>query len=287
MVRSVAGGGAIRALALHSTALVEEARSRHDTWPTATAALGRALTGTALLGADLKERQSVLLRFAGDGPIGEIVCEGRAGGAVRGFADNPHVDLPLNAAGKLDVGGAVGRYGLLYVTRDYGLRERYTGSVPLVSGEIGEDLTRYLVVSEQVPSLVALGVLVGEDGRVRAAGGLLLQLLPGADEGWALRLEANVRGLPPISRMVDEGMAPEQMVEEALAGFEPHLLGTVPVAFRCTCSRERVSAMLLSLGERELQDILRTQGSAQVICHFCRAAYAFDADDLRALLAGA
>lgn len=284
MVRSVAGQGAIRVLALRSTALVEEARARHDTWPTATAALGRALTGTALLSADLKDRQSVLVRLSGDGPVGEIVCEGRAGGAVRGFVANPHVDLPLNRLGKLDVGAAVGRYGLLHVTRDYGLREKYTGSVPLVSGEIGEDLTRYLVVSEQVPSLMALGVLVGTDGRVRAAGGLLLQLLPGADDDWASRLEENVRALPPVSRMVDEGVAPEEMVRRALSGFEPHFLGTVPIAFRCTCSRERVASVLMSLGARELEEMRNAGGSVEVVCHFCRAVYAFGVDDLAALL---
>lgn len=284
MVRSVAGDGAIRALALRSTALVEEARARHDTWPTATAALGRALTGTALLSADLKGRQSVLVRLSGDGPVGEIVCEGRAGGFLRGFVENPHVDLPLNRLGKLDVGAAVGRYGLLHVTRDYGLRERYTGSVPLVSGEIGEDLTRYLVVSEQVPSLVALGVLVESDGRVRAAGGLLLQLLPGAEEDWAARLEENVRALPPVSRMVDDGMAPEEMITRALSGFEPQFLGSVPIAFRCTCSRERVAGVLMSLGAAELEDMLHARGHAQVVCHFCRAVYSFGREELEAIL---
>lgn len=283
-VRAMAGDGAIRVLAARTTGTVDSARQRHNTAPTATAALGRVLTATALLAILLKDDQKLTLRVLGDGPIGGLVGDGWADGTVRGYAHHPQVDLPLRADGKLDVGGAVGRQGLLHVTRDLGLREPYTGSAPLVSGEIGEDLTAYLWRSEQTPSLVSLGVLVNPDGSVRAAGGLLVQVLPGADPAWSRRLEDNARALAGISRRIEAGVSPAEMVETVLEGFPARMLGQGPVRFGCACSRERVEGLLAALGRQELTQMLEEDGGAEMTCRFCGERYVFGADDLRRLL---
>lgn len=283
-VRAMAGDGAIRVLAARTTGTVDSARQRHNTAPTATAALGRVLTATALLAILLKDDQKLTLRVLGDGPIGGLVGDGWADGTVRGYAHHPQVDLPLRADGKLDVGGAVGRQGLLHVTRDLGLREPYTGSAPLVSGEIGEDLTAYLWRSEQTPSLVSLGVLVNPDGSVRAAGGLLVQVLPGADPAWSRRLEDNARALAGISRRIEAGVSPAEMVETVLEGFPARMLGQGPVRFGCACSRERVEGLLAALGRQELTQMLEEDEGAEMTCRFCGERYVFGADDLRRLL---
>ncbi|HEY8415252.1 MAG TPA: Hsp33 family molecular chaperone HslO, partial [Thermaerobacter sp.] len=273
LVRAIAGDGLIRALACRTTGMVEEARRRHDTWPTATAALGRVLTATALLAAQLKDGASVTVRVTGSGPLGAIVATGEPSGDVRGYVRHPHVELPLRADGKLDVGGAVGLPGFLHVTRDLGLGRPYTGSVPLVSGEIGDDLTAFLARSDQTPAVVGLGVLVGPGGGVRAAGGFVLQLLPGYEERWAERLEANIQHLGGISRRIEAGMTPEEMVWRGLAGFSPHILDRQPVRFRCRCTRERVERALVSLGPDELAAMLREDGGAEVRCQFCARTY--------------
>lgn len=285
-VRAMAGDGNIRVLAVRSSRTVEEARRRHGTAPTATAALGRVLTATALLAATLKDGQRVTLRVVGDGPLGYLIADGGADGSVRGYVRHPEVHLPLRPDGKLDVGGAVGARGHLHVTRDLGLREPYTGSAPLVSGEIGEDLTHYFWRSEQIPSLVSLGVLVNRDGSVAAAGGLFVQLLPGADRSWVERLEANARELSGISRRIEAGMSPEQMVGVALQGFPYKVLERGEVRFACRCSRERAEDLLASLGRREIADMLAEDGRAELACHFCGERYLFSADDLRRLLSG-
>jgi molecular chaperone Hsp33 len=286
-VRGIAGNGRILALAARTTRLCEEARRRHDAWPTAAAALGRALTGAALLGMSLKDGQSLTLRIVGDGPIGGLIAEARHGGMVRGYARNPAVHLPVRADGKLDVGGAVGRHGVLHVTRDLGLRRPYTGSYPLVSGEIGEDLTCYLARAEQIPSLVSLGVLVGVDGAVRSAGGLVLQLLPGADDADAVRLEENVRRLGPVSRAVDAGAAPGDLMAAALSDLQPRILAEEPLHFHCGCSRERLREALVSLGPGELRAMIEEDGGAEAVCNFCGERYVFDEDELAEMLAAA
>ncbi|HVB09315.1 MAG TPA: Hsp33 family molecular chaperone HslO [Bacillota bacterium] len=284
-VRAVAGGGSILALAARTTELSEEARGRHGAWPTAAAALGRALTGAALLGMSLKEEGSSLtLRILGNGPIGGLIAEARYGGTVRGYARNPFVHLPVRADGKLDVGGAVGSKGVLHVTRDLGVQQPYTGSYPLVSGEIGEDLTSYLGRAEQIPSLVSLGVLVGTDGRVRSSGGLIIQLLPGAEDVDALRLEENVRRLGPVSRAVDDGAAPADLISAALSDMEPKMLSEEPLRFHCGCSRGRVRDVLVSLGPGELRAMLEEDGGAEAVCHFCGEKYRFDGGDLTEML---
>ncbi len=284
-VRAIAGDGRILALAARTTGLAEEARRRHGAWPTATAALGRALTGAALLGMSLKEEgQSVTLRIFGNGPIGGLIAEARHGGLVRGYARNPAVHLPVRPDGKLDVGGAVGKKGVLHVTRDLGVQQPYTGSYPLVSGEIGEDLTSYLGRAEQVPSLVSLGVLVGTDGAVRSSGGLIIQMLPGADDADALRLEENVRRLGPVSRAVDQGAAPSDLIAAALSDMAPRILSEEPLRFHCGCSRARVRDALVSLGPGELRAMIEEDGAAEAVCHFCGERYAFDRSDLTEML---
>lgn len=278
-----AAEGRIRGLAAHTTASVEEARRRHDLYPTAAAALGRAMTAAAILGAGLKEQQRVMLEVVGDGPLGKVVAEMTASGELRGYVQHPHVHLPLNSGGKLDVGGAVGK-GFLYVTKDLGLREPYRGVVPLVSGEVGEDFAHYLRSSEQTPSAVALGVLVDTDHSVRAAGGIAVQLLPGAGEAVASHLEERIRGLPGISREIDRGVEPEAILRELLDGFEPKEVGRTPLGFRCRCSKERFARGLVALGEEELSQMLQEEGEAELVCRFCNEAYHFSGEELRSLI---
>ncbi|MCG0238327.1 MAG: Hsp33 family molecular chaperone HslO [Firmicutes bacterium] len=283
LVRALSEDGLIRLLAAVTTETVEEARRRHDTWPVATAALGRALTAAALLGANLKGRETLVLRIAGGGPLGTITAETDGEGNLRGYVHHPHVDLPLSAQGKLDVGAAVGRQGQLVVIRDMGLKEPYVGSAPLVSGEIAEDLTRYLWTSEQTPSAVALGVLVAPDGRVQAAGGYLLQLMPATREEHREQLEENIRNLGAVSAAIDAGMSPEEMAGRVLAGFAYRILDKQPLRFRCRCSRERVAGVLVSLGADELRRMEQEDGGAEVTCEFCGERYHFTGAELAAL----
>lgn len=282
-VRAVADGGHVLALAASTARLCEAARRRHDAWPTAAAALGRALTAAALLALPLKQGGSVTVRIRGDGPIGGLLAVATPEGEVRGYPGNAHVDLPPRPDGKLDVGGAVGRRGVLTVSRDLGLRQPYSGSAPLVSGEIAEDLTHYLARSEQVPSLVALGVLVGRGGRVRAAGGLLVQLLPGAPPQLAARIEDNVARVGAVSRRIDEGGTPEDLAREALDGLAVRFVQHVPLRFRCRCGRRRVAAALAGLPTDEVRAMRLEDGGAEVVCRFCGRRYAFTAEDLLAV----
>lgn len=272
--------GSVRAVAAITTDLTEEARKRHDCYPVAAAALGRTMTAALLLAASLKNDESLTIRIAGDGPAREVIVDARADGTVRGYLKQPHVDLPLRN-GKLDVGGAIGE-GHIYVTRFTGLKQPFTGTAPLVSGEIAEDVTNYLLVSEQTPSSVALGVLVQPDGQVIAAGGFFVQVMPDADEGVLSQLEQNLAQLPPVSQLVQNGFDAKGMLETVFAGLPLTLHDESPVAFQCTCSKERVGNVLISLGVEELQS-LREEGQAEVSCHFCAERYVFKADDLQEL----
>ncbi|MDR7417018.1 MAG: Hsp33 family molecular chaperone HslO [Armatimonadota bacterium] len=283
LVRALGADGSVRAFASVTTRLVEEARLRHGTAPTATAALGRALTASGLLAGTLKHGQKVTLRILGDGPLGGILADGTAEGAVRGYVQNPHVHLPLRRPRKLDVGAAVGR-GTLHVTRDLGLRYPYHGSAPLVSGEIGEDLAYYFAQSEQIPSVVALGVLVEADGRVVAAGGFLVQVLPRAPEQVLAYLDAHARALPPVTALVRQGLRPAEILQVALGDLPFQVLEERPLRFRCTCSTERVREVLASLGPQELTALLEEQGQAEVRCRFCGERYLLDGPALRDLL---
>lgn len=286
MVRGTAAQGRIRAVASVTTRMVEDARIRHTTSATATAALGRSLTAAALLGAGLKAGQSVLLRVLGDGPVGGIIAQADAEGRVRGYAVNPHADLPETMARKLDVGGLVGRQGTLHVTRDLGLRTAYHGSAPLVSGEIAEDLASYLATSEQVPSVVALGVLVAPDLHVLASGGLCVQVLPGASEETVADLQARAQRLPPITQLVAGGSTPEEILTTALEGFAPTIGDSSPVAFRCRCSRQRVEETLCGLGADELDALLEQEGQAEVTCRFCGDRYVLARPEVESLIEG-
>lgn len=285
VLRATAADGTIRAIAVVSTQTVEDARIRHATSATATAALGRSLTAAALLGAGLKNGQSVLLRVLGDGPIGGVIAQADADGHVRGYAVHPEADLPETEARKLDVGGLVGRRGMLHVTRDLGLRTSYHGSAPLVSGEIAEDLASYFVISEQIPSIVALGVLVGPDFRVLASGGLCVQVLPGAPSEVVEGLDARARQLLPITQLMRAGHTPEEILAASLGDLRPHIGAVTPLAFRCRCSRERVEDTLTLLGADELEAILSQEGRAEVTCRFCGDRYVLEEHEVRGLIA--
>ncbi|MHB1127749.1 MAG: Hsp33 family molecular chaperone HslO [Bacillota bacterium] len=282
IARATSHDGTIRAFAARSTSLVEDARTRHGTSPTATAALGRLLTSAAIMGIGLVGKESITLRVLGDGPLGAIVAIAGPHGKVKGYVQNPLVDLPTRAPGKLDVGGAVGS-GLLCVTKDMGLKEPYTGTAPLVSGELGEDIAHYFLVSEQKPSAVALGVLIGRDCSVRAAGGYMIQLLPGAGEDIAQELEENVRSAIPISEMIDHGLTPEEILKKVLSGFQLRMHRHHQLLFSCDCSRERLVNVLCGMGERELKEMAE-EGGAELNCHFCGETYFFTAGELNRLI---
>ncbi|MFN3285586.1 MAG: Hsp33 family molecular chaperone HslO [bacterium] len=281
LVRAMGSEGVL-AFACVSTRLVEEARRRHGAAPTAAAALGRALTASSLLSATLEGQQKVTLRILGDGPLGGIVTDTTASGDVRGYVQNPAVHLPLSGRRKLDVGAAVGR-GTLHVTKDLGLRWPYHGSAPLVSGEIAEDLAYYLAQSEQVPSAVSLGVLVEPDGRVSAAGGFIVQVMPGADPEARDYLEAHVRALPPVTQLVQQGASSADLARAALGRLGAQILEERPVRYRCTCSRERVEGVLALLGAEEVESLL-AQGRAEVRCRFCGEVYVLGRQALQELL---
>ncbi|MCC2684765.1 MAG: heat-shock protein Hsp33 [Paenibacillaceae bacterium] len=273
----------MRAIAASTTGIVEELRRRHDTTPTATAALGRTVTAALMMGAMMKGEERLTVQIKGGGPIGQIVADANAKGEVRGYVDEPGVDLPLNARGKLDVAGAVGTEGYLYVTKDLGLKEPYRGSVPIVSGELGEDFTYYFAKSEQTPSAVALGVLVDVDRTVKAAGGLIIQLLPGVDEDEIAEIERQVANMPPITQLIDRGDTIEQIVEQLLDS--PQILQRMDARFQCQCSRERVRGTLIGLGKQEITDMLEEDGKAEVVCHFCNETYVFSKEDLEQIAA--
>jgi molecular chaperone Hsp33 len=283
MVRIISRTENIRALACVTTGLVEEARRRHDCWPAAAAALGRALTGGALLGAMLKSGQRLALKFEGNGPLKKIIVEAESNGVVRGYVAEPHVHM-VNDEGKLDVCGAVGRAGFLTVTKDLGLKEPYRGTVQLYSSEIGEDIAYYLTGSEQIPSAVGLGVFVEPDNNVSAAGGFLIQTLPPADDNVVDRLMEHIEQLPPITQLLRRGETPERLLEMLFSGIPYMTLEKRELAFSCTCSREKVERTLITLGRLELSDIMEREGATEVTCEFCREAYSFDRGELERLL---
>jgi molecular chaperone Hsp33 len=286
LVRSLVADAGVRGLAAVTTDLVEEARRRHDTFPTATAALGRALTAALLVGGLGKDDERVSLEFSGDGPLRGILVDATPDGNVRGYVTRPHTDLPPRA-GKLDVGGALGR-GLLCVMRiPPGESQPYRGIVPLVSGEIANDVARYLVDSEQTPSVVGIGVYVNADGTVGAAGGYLLQTLPDAAPGTIDRLERNVAASDTPSELVRRGLTAAGILETLLTGFAAQTLDERDVRFRCRCSRARVEAAVIAMGRAELQDVLTAERSAEVVCEFCATSYHLDEADLRGLLSHA
>lgn len=286
IVRAMTADGFVKAMAIASTNLVERARNIHKTTPTATAALGRVLTAASMMGNLQKvENGALTLQVRGNGPLGTILATSDAVGNVRGYVHNPSVTLLEKYAGKLDVGAAVGTDGMLTVIRDLQMKEPYIGSVALVSGEIADDVTAYFAQSEQTPTACALGVLVDMDHSVKVAGGYLIQLLPGAPEEIISRLEQGIAKAGAVTPMLSDGLTPEDILRRVMADFELEFLETTEVSYKCYCSRERVTSTLISVGKKDLQEMIDEGKPVTIECQFCDTEYRFTPDELRELLA--
>ena len=283
IIRATAAEGSIKMAVITARETVERAREIHGCSPTASAALGRTLCAASLLGESMKEENaSLTIRINGGGPIGSVVAVSDCEGDVRGYVENPGVHLPLRADGKLNVGGAVGHDGTLTVSRDIGLKEPYIGSTALVSGEIAEDLTAYLLSSEQVPSACALGVLVDTDRSIKSAGGFLVQLMPGADEKLIDQLEENIFLMDQLTTVLDED-GTDAVFAQVLKGMEYHIVAEAPVGYRCPCSRDRVEEALATLEESDLNEMIDSGETIRVSCEFCGTDYSFSPEELLAL----
>ncbi len=283
IVRATAGEGQIRAFAATTQNLVEEARQRHNTSPVATAALGRLLTAGVMMGSMMKNDSDVLtIQIKGDGPIGGLTVTADVNGNVKGYVENPDVMLPPKN-GKLDVGGAIG-IGLLNIIKDMGLKEPYVGQTILVTSEIAEDLTYYFANSEQVPSSVGLGVLMNKDNTVRCAGGFIVQVMPFVTDEVLTKLEENIKKISSVTSMLDEGCTPEQMLEHVLEGLDVVVTDTLPAAFQCNCSHERIEKAIISIGKKDIQEMIDEGKEVEVKCHFCNTAYTFSVEELKEIL---
>ena len=286
IIRVLAKNAPVKASVITARDMVERARQIHRTLPVATAALGRTLMAASMMGNQLKEDNgSVTLRIKGDGPLGGITAVADSAGNARGYVVNPAVDLPLKGPAKLDVGSAVGRDGSLTVIKDMNLKEPYVGTVPLVSGEIAEDITSYFAESEQIPTACALGVLVDVDQSVLCAGGYLIQLLPGADDAAISAIERGIARVGPVTEALRGGLDARGLVEQVLSEFELEELSAEPVEYRCYCSRDRVTRALISMGREELEALIREQGRAELTCQFRDKVYHYTKEELEGLLA--
>ncbi|OUQ81997.1 Hsp33 family molecular chaperone HslO [Flavonifractor sp. An10] len=286
IIRVLAKNAPVKASVITARDMVERARQIHRTLPVATAALGRTLMAASMMGNQLKEEDgSVTLRIKGDGPLGGITAVADSAGNARGYVVNPAVDLPLKGPAKLDVGSAVGRDGSLTVIKDLNLKEPYVGTVPMVSGEIAEDITSYFAESEQIPTACALGVLVDVDQSVLCAGGYLIQLLPGADDAAISAIERGIARVGPVTEALRGGLDARGLVEQVLSEFELEELSAEPVEYRCYCSRDRVTRALISMGREELEALIREQGRAELTCQFCDKVYHYTKEELEGLLA--
>ena len=272
----------VRIFAAVTTNLVGEAVKRHDCYPVAAAALGRTMTGALLLAANLKNEEAVTVKIQGDGQLGKVVADAVPEGYTRGYVDNPHVDLPLNSKGKIDVAGGVGRSGLVTVTRFTGLKQNIIGSAELVTGEIAEDLTNYLYISEQTPSSIGLGVLVDTDLSIKAAGGFFVQPLPNADDEILDHLENSLGNIPSVTDLIDGGLGANGIITKIADGLEVNFLDTTDLHFHCHCTRQRIEEVLISLGSEELQSLI-DEGHAEVGCQFCGKKYQFSKEELESL----
>lgn len=281
LVKATAEG--IRIFAAVTTNLVGRAVKRHDCYPVAAAALGRTMTGALLFAANLKNEEAITIKIQGDGPLGKIVADAVPEGFTRGYVDNPHVDLPLNDKGKIDVASGVGRNGLVSVTRFTGLKKNFTGSAEIISGEIAEDLTNYLYVSEQTPSSIGLGVLVDTDLRIKAAGGFFIQPLPNASDEVIDHLEKNLSGIHSVTDLVTGGLDAKGIIAKIFEGLEINYLSTTDLRFRCHCSQSRIKEVLSSLSRDDLQSLI-DDGKAEVNCQFCGLKYQFTAEELKELM---
>lgn len=287
LVRGMTGDGFVRIAAVQTTNMVERMRQIHTTLPLATAALGRTLTAVSMMGSELKDANgSVTVQIRGNGPLGAITAVSDSRGYVRGYLQNPAANLPLRADGHLDVGGGVGREGILTVIKDIGEGEPFSGKIELYSGEIAEDIAAYYLLSEQIPTVCALGVLVDRDQTVRCAGGYLLQLLPGAPEGLIDLLEYRVADVGSVTACLDKGMDMRQVAQELLYGMDLRLMEEQPVGYECKCSRNKVASALVSLGRDELDRLIREEEKIDVTCQFCDKIYTFTRKDLETLRNG-
>ena len=284
IIRATAANDQIRAFAAVTTEMVETAREHHNTSPVATAALGRLLTAGAMMGSMMKGEKDVLtLQIKAGGPLQGITVTADSQGNVKGYVGNPDVCIPANSKGKLDVAGAVGP-GFLTVIKDMGLKEPYSGQVMLQTCEIAEDLTYYFATSEQVPSAVGLGVLMNKNNTVRQAGGFIVQLMPFVDDDVVDRLEANINKISSVTSMLDRGMTPEEILEEVLDGFEVEVKDTMPAQFYCNCTKERVEKAIISIGKKDIQEMIEDGKPIEVNCHFCGKSYEFSVEELKTLI---
>lgn len=284
IVRAIAANAGIRAFAATTKELVEKARCAHDTSPVATAALGRLMTGGVMMGAMLKGEEDLLtLQVSGDGPLKGMTVTADSKGNVKGYAICPQVMLPPSLAGKLDVGGAIGQ-GMLRVIKDMGLKEPYAGQTVLQTGEIAEDLTYYFATSEQVPSSVGLGVLMEKDNTVKQAGGFIVQLMPFTDETVIARLEENLSKFSTVTSVLEEGKTPEEMLSLLLLGLDMEIVDTMPAQFYCNCDKKRVEKAVISIGSKEIKEMIAENKDIEVKCHFCNSAYTFTIEELKELL---
>ena len=280
LVIATSSNDTVRIFTALTTATVENARKIHDTWPTATAALGRVLTGALITGVMSDTLYRLTVKFSGDGPLGTIMAVSNRRGEVKGYLDNPHVDLSLNRSGKLDVGAAVGS-GTLTVVKDYGLKNPYHGVVPLQNGEVATDFAYYFTKSEQTPSAVSLGVLVEPDGSVKVAGGLIIQLMPGASEEMIRSIEEKLSQLPPITTVFNSGVTTTGLISEIAGPTGVKFLEEIDLSYRCDCSKERFLGPLLSIDQSELEEVFKEQGEIEVRCHFCNRYYHYEPSELQ------
>ncbi len=286
LIKQISEDGQLRAYAVNATDVVTDAQEKHDTWSTSSAAFGRTIVGTLLLSAaGLKGDTKMTVRVEGDGPVGKIVVDGNAQGTVKGYVTNPHVNLPLNDKNKIDVKGGVGTTGTLSVTKDLGLKEPFTGQVPLVSGELGEDFTYYLAKSEQTPSAVGVSVFVNEDNSIGVAGGFMIQILPGADDRLIDILEARLKEIPLVSELLQQGMSPEEIITEIVGELPMKTLEKIPVKYECDCSKDRFAKALSSVAPAHLQQLIDEDHGAEAVCRFCGKQYQFTEAELKAILA--
>ena len=284
LIKTLAYNKEVRIYVIDATEMVEEARTVHDSWSVATAALGRSMIGTTLIGATLKNEQDQLtLRLQGNGPIGGIVVDTNMHGQTKAYIKNPHVSLDLNEQGKLDVQGAVGTEGTLTITKDQGLKTPFVGQVPLVSGELAEDFTYYMTVSEQIPSSFGLSVLVNPDESVQVAAGFMIQVLPGVSEETIDKIEQALKEMPQLSELLSNDRSLTQLLD-LLAGKDQYqILEEMPVSFKCDCSKERFANAIVALGKEEIQEMITEDHGAEAVCHFCRRKYHFTEEELEAL----
>lgn len=285
LIRGIDKTGNIRIFVATTTNMVEEARTTHNTSPTATAALGRALTAASMMGVMMKnENDRLTLKISGDGPLGTIMIVANNKGIVKGYVDYPYADVPSREDGKLDVGKLVGSNGTITTIMDLGLKDPYVGQANLVSGEIAEDLAMYYAISEQQPSAIGLGVLVDKDISVKSAGGYIIQLLPDVSDEDISKIEEAISKTPSISSLIDKGLSPEDIMHQLLSEFEMEILDRVDIKYQCDCSRERIEGVLLSIGKKEIKAMIEEDGEGEVVCHFCNTKYHFSKEELENLI---